>query len=130
MDTTSNFTLINNANGLIKQSTVFNMTDGVFLWGVIIIGCLIIVIIILTWLLFRREKALQLMTFSISPTGLKLTYELNKDEKLKLLAEENIQLQHEIEILEKTLKKEKWRSLSVMLILLFVAIIDKLKSKK
>lgn len=130
MDAILNFILINNANGFSKQVTFFSIDNGILFWGAIIIGCLIIVIIILTWLLVRREKTLQLLAFSVSPTGLKLTFELNKDEKIKLLAKENINLQQEIKTLEKTLGKEKWRSLIVMIILLFVAIIDKLKSKK
>ena len=129
MDTIPNDTLSNNLSEIMQQSKIFTMTNGVMLWGIIIIGCLVVVIFLLTFLLVKREKALQLLTFSISATGLKLTYELNKDEKLRLLAKENIQMQNEIRILKKSLEKEKWRSLKAMLLLLLLAIAEKLRLK-
>ena len=96
-------------------------------WSIIIIVCLIIIIMLLSWLLIRREKALQLLSFSLTPTGIKLTYELNKDEKLKTLALENITLQNEVNGLKSSLRKERWHSLILVILMLFIFLLDKFK---
>lgn len=74
------------------------------------------------------------MAFSISPLGLKLSYELNKDEKMKSLAMDNITLQNEIKVLKSTLSKERWRSILMLITFFFVFILfyvfDKLKFTK
>jgi len=127
MDTTASSIDINN---YLQTATTFTVS----IWTFIIIGILGVAVILLTWMLFKKEKALQLMTFSISPIGLKLTYELNKDEKLKLLLLDNIALQNELKILQTTLNNERWRSFGLLVAFLLTVIVfyvgDKLKFTK
>ena len=127
MSASSNLTDINN---IFHNATTFTVS----IWVYILIGILSISVLVLTWLLFKKEKALQLMTFSISPIGLKLTYELNKDEKVKLLLLDNIALQKELNILKTTLKNERWRSFGLLIIFFFTIIVfsvwDKLRFSK
>jgi len=96
-------------------------------WTVVIILSLTGVILIISWLLLRREKALQLMGFSITPVGLKLTFELNKDEKMQTLALENIALQNELKALKSTVKKERWSSLGVFIMMIIILALNKYK---
>jgi hypothetical protein len=124
----------NTVQKLADSASYISISNGVLAWIGIIMGSLIFIILLLTWLLVRREKALQIMAFSISPVGLKLTYELNKDEKLKSLALDNLALEKEIRILKGSLSKERWRSIG-MLITFFVIfvvffVLDKLKWTK
>jgi hypothetical protein len=131
MDTLTTGTNIDN---LSHTTTTFTVSNGLLIWTSAIIISLLIIVFVLTWLLLRREKALQLMAFSISAVGLKLTYELNKDEKLKLLAQDNIALQNEIKILRTALDKEKFNSLRLFLVFIFTLLLfyvfDKLKFTK
>lgn len=98
-------------------------------WILIFLFTLIIVILILTWLLFKREKTLQLMKFSISPIGLKLSFELNQDHKLQTLALENIGLQNEVKALQSKVSKEQRKTLVIIVILFIILIINSIKSK-
>ena len=127
MGYSSNLTDVNN---ILHNATTFTVS----IWFFIVIAILSIAVIILTWLLFKKEKALQLMTFSISPIGLKLTYELNKDEKVKLLLLDNIALQNELTILKTTLKNERWRSFGLLIIFFLTIIVfsvwDKVRFSK
>lgn len=125
---------INAITSVTGEKSPFNVSNGLLFWAMIFIVSLILIVLILTWLLFRREKALQLMAFSISATGLKLSYELNNDEKIKSLAMDNIALQNEIKILKTALSKERSRSILMLIIFFFVFIMfyvfDKLKFTK
>lgn len=125
---------INTITSVSDKNSPFTISNGLLFWATIFIASLILIVLILTWLLFRREKALQLMAFSISPTGLKLSYELNNDEKMKSLAMDNIALQNEIKILKTALSKERSRSIIMLIIFFFVFVIfyvlDKLKFTK
>ena len=124
----------NTITKVIDAKSPLTISNGLLFWSIIFIASLILIILILTWLLVRREKALQLMAFSISPLGLKLSYELNKDEKMKSLAMDNITLQNEIKVLKSTLSKERWRSILMLITFFFVFILfyvfDKLKFTK
>jgi ABC-type uncharacterized transport system permease subunit len=125
MDTTTTIgtTIPTNIDELSNATSTFTISNGLLVWTFIIIACLVVVVCLLTWLLFRREKVLQLMAFSISATGLKLTYELNKEEKLRLLAEDNVALRNEIKILKAALDKEKFSSLRMVIAFVFVSIL-------
>ena len=98
-------------------------------WTTWLILCLFVVIIILTWLLLKREKALQLMVFSISPIGIKLTYELNRKEKLQTLAIENIALHNELKALKATVKKERWKFIGLAIMMFVILILSRFKFK-
>ena len=100
------------------------------LWYVITLISLVIGILILSWLLIKREKAIQLIKFSLSPAGLKLSFELNTDKKLEILALENLALKQEIKGLKNLNKKANWRALGTLLLLFMILIFDKLKIEK
>ena len=114
---------------LTSTANTFANTIG-FPWMLILILSLFLVIGLLTWLLIKKEKALQLIGFSISPIGLKLTYELNADEKIRILAIENIALHNEIKLLKTEIKKVNYRSLGLLLVLLVILAIEKIKINK
>lgn len=80
-----------------------------------------ITIVALSWLLIRREKALQYAIFSASPTGIKFTFELDRDKKMELLLNENLVLKKQNEILQQQNKASTWRL--AMLVFKFILII-------
>ena len=101
-----------------------------FPWLLILILSLFLVIGLLTWLLIKKEKALQLIGFSISPIGLKLTYELNTEEKIRILAIENMALQKEILLMKTEIKKVNYTSFKILLVLLVILAFEKVKINK
>lgn len=103
---------------------------GIYVWLSVIIITLLVVVIILAWLLVRREKALQLAQFSMSTAGLKLTFELNKDKKLEILALENRALIKEVEVLKKQKSNSEFKSVITISILLFIIWLQKIMLKK
>src|ERR1700681_3154097 len=89
-------------------------------WTTLTIGCLCIAVITLAWLLIRREKTLRLIKFSVSPLGLKLTYELNNDEKLRTVVLENLELQSEVKALKASVRKERWQHFFTVMTFLLI----------
>lgn len=76
------------------------ISGGISLLLAVIILSLLVAVVVLVYLLLRREKALQLVKFTLSSTGLTLALELNRDKKLELLALENSALRQEIAVLK------------------------------
>lgn len=97
------------------------------LWLIIIIISLLIGICLLTWMFFKREKHFQLVKFSLSTTGINLTYELDKDKRLELLALENNALRQEVRGLQTTNSFERWRSVALLIIIFIILIFEKKK---
>lgn len=111
-------------------NTIGSLANSIgFPWMLILVVSLFLVIGLLTWLLVKKEKALQLITFSISPVGLKLTYELNTDEKIRILAIENLALQNEVKLLKSKVTDEQFKSFGVLLILIVILAFEKMKPK-
>jgi hypothetical protein len=62
--------------------------------GVVIIF-LLLMLVLLSRALMKKERAFQLIKFSVGTTGVKFEYELNRDVKMKLLVDEIVLLKSE-----------------------------------
>ena len=105
------------------------LSNTILLWCIVIIFFLTFSIIMLVFLLLRREKVLQLMKFQLSPIGIKLTIELNTDKKIELLALENIALREEIKALKAEKVKDQWTHIGRIIALMIIMGLIKFKFK-
>lgn len=127
MSTTLNISI----DQFTNSSTTSMLSNG---WIAFIFVSMIIIILTLVYFLIKKERALQLLEFSVSALGIKLKYTLNTDEKIKLLTDDIVILQNEIKVLQSALSKEKFRSITnsiaFLIFVIGVIIIDKKNSKK
>lgn len=98
-------------------------------WIIVIIIVLVIALIATIILLFKKEKSLELVKFSVSATGVKLEYEIDRDKKIELLVLENIALREQIKTLEAVNKEKTRQFIGLAIVMIAFMVISRLSLK-
>lgn len=98
-------------------------------WTTWTIAILILLVISLLWQLIKRERTWQLKQFTLSVLGQQFLFEIDKDKKLEALVLENIRLHNEVKMLKSSVRKERWHSFTLIMILFILRLLDKVKLK-
>ena len=103
---------------------------GLCTWLLFFCLCLMVAVIILSKLLLKKSRSLELLQFELKSTGFSIRYGINRDKELELLALENIALTNELEAIKKSIKLSFGQRLQIGTLLIVTALVYHIHQSK